>query len=410
MLASCFTAEETWGPRPRFVTSSGDRMLGFLGAYSIDNAGDALVGYATRRAILELVPNIEHQVLAPDLPHPFWGHRWDSERGLGESIRAVPASADCSWAGELDALIIGGGGVLNLDPSFAPFSLGDPEHWPERCAVAWNAVGSQNQPWYLAAHRADYGRVRRCCERLAYTSVRNRTTLRFVRECGYEGDVHVVPDPAIGLAELPESAEREVDALLARLELEPRRGRGRPLVGLSLGAAISSPAAAAFFARLEAELRGLRPDYDLLFFPFSRMQDDAAAQSELAVRLGARTVVDALSPLVLWGLVGRLDAYVGSRFHGVLAAYTQNVPFVAVDEYLRDAVATSKIRELLVDHELEVHYVCPFLPEASAWKVGAIVRDRERVSYADKVAEDRRKLAAHYHVMLERLGLYAGGR
>lgn len=382
-------------------------MLGFLGAYSIDNAGDALVGYATRRAVLELVPDLAHQVLAPALPHPFWGHRWDVERGLGEAIRPVPASDDCSWAAELDAVIIGGGGLLNLDPSFAPFRLGDPERWPRRCAVAWNAVGSQNQPWYLAAHRADYARVRRCCERLAYASVRNRTTLRFVRQCGYEGDVRLVPDPAIGLVDLPDTVERDVDALLARLELEPRRRRGRPLVGVSLGAAVSSPAAAPFFAALETELRGLAPDCDLLFFPFSRLQDDTAAARTFAGRLGARTVTEALTPFVLWALVGRLDAYVASRFHGVVAAYSQDVPFVAIDEYLRDAVASSKVRELLVDRELEVHYLCPFLPEASVWKVGALVRDRARVSYAGKVTEDRRQLAAHYRLMLRRLGLLA---
>ncbi|MCA9679583.1 MAG: polysaccharide pyruvyl transferase family protein [Myxococcales bacterium] len=382
-------------------------MLGFLGAYSIDNAGDALVGYATRRAVLALVPGTAYQVLAPALPHPFWGHRWDRERGLGDELRAVPATDDCGWAADLDALIIGGGGLLNLDPSFAPFRLGDPARWPARCAVAWNALGSQNQPWYLAAHRADYARIRACCERLAYVSVRNRTTLRFVRECGFDGEVHVVPDPAIGLAELPAAVERDVDALLARLGLAPRRGRGRPLIGVSLGAALSSPAAAPFFAALERELRALAPDCDLVFFRFSVMQDEAAAARALADRLGARTIAEPLAPLRLWGLIGRLDAYVGSRFHGVLAAYTQDVPFVAVDEYLRDAVASSKIRELVVERALEVHYVCPYLPDASAWKVRALVDDRARVSYAARVADDRRRLAAHYRALLDRLGLRA---
>jgi len=379
--------------------------LGFLGAYSIANAGDALVGYATRRAVLARVPGVDHEVLAPALPHAFWGHGWDAERGLGEAIRAIPAGADCRWADDFDAVIIGGGGVLVLDPSFAPFSLGEPARWPARCAAAWNGVGSQNQPWYLSAHVADYARIARCCERLAYVSVRSQTTLRFVRACGFAGEVHVVPDPAIDLASVPAEAEREVDALLARLALEPRPARRRPLVGLSLGAATASPAAAPFFTALEQELAALAPDCDLVFFPFSRLQDDVAAQTALARRLGARVLTEVLPPLVLWGLIGRLDAYVASRLHGVLAAYAQHVPFVAIDEYLRDAVASSKIRELIVDRGLEALYVCPFLPEASVWKVGAIVRDR--VSFADQVAEDRRRLAAHYRRMLERLGLAA---
>lgn len=380
-------------------------MLGFLGAYSIDNAGDAIVGYATRRAVLNLVPDVEHLVLAPELPHPFWNHAWDAERGLGEAIRPVPAGEDSSWAAELDAVIIGGGGVINLDPSFAPFCLGAPERWPGNCAAAWNGVGSQAQPWYLSAHDGDYARVKRCCERLAYASVRNRTTLRFVRNCGFDGEVAVIPDPAIGLTEIPEPAMRQVDALLDGLDLAPQRARERPLVGLSLGASITAPAAAGFFAAFETELRALARDCELLFFRFSRMQDDDDAQRELADRLGARVALDALSPLALWGLIGRLDAYVGSRFHGIVAAYTQDVPFIAVDEYLRDTTATSKIRELLVDRELEVHYTCPFLPEASAWKLSGLVRGRDRVSFADAVADDRRRLDAHYRAMLDRLGL-----
>jgi len=382
-----------------------DVKLGFLGAYSIANAGDALVGYATRRAVLELLPGVEYEVLAPALPHAFWNHGWDVERGLGDAIRAVPATSDCSWANDFDAVIIGGGGVVMLDPSFVPFSLGDPAKWPAHCAAAWNGVGSQNQPWYLSAHVADYARIKQCCERLAYVSVRSQTTLRFVRECGFTGEVHVVPDPAIGFASIPAEVERVVDTLFASLALEPRRGRKRRLLGVSLGAATASPTATKFFAELERELKVLAADCDLVFFPFSRMQDDIAAQTALAHRLGARVIADVLSPLALWALIGRLDAYVASRFHGVIAAYTQDVPFVAVDEYLRDAVASSKIRELIVDRQLEVHYLCPFLPEPSVWKISSVVRDVERMSFGDKIAEDRRRLVAHYRTMLARLGL-----
>lgn len=377
--------------------------LGFLGAYSIANAGDALVGYATRRAILERVEGVEYEVLAPALPHAFWDHGWDRVRGLGEPIRAVPATTDCRWADDFDAVVIGGGGILNLDPSFAPFMLGDPARWPDRCRAAWNGVGSLNQPWYLSTHVADYTRIEACCERLAYVSVRSQTTLRFVRACGFAGEVHVVPDPAIALTSIPEPVEREVDALLARLGLRSERGRGRPVLGLSLGAATASPTAAAFFADLERELKAVSADCDLLFFPFSQLQDDIVAQTQLAQRLGARVLAEVLSPLALWALVGRLDAYVASRFHGVIAAYTQDVPFVAIDEYLRDTIASSKIRELLVDRELEAHYICPFLPHASAWKIAATIR--ERVSFAPAIARDRLRLAAHYDVLLEQLGL-----
>ena len=377
--------------------------LGFLGAYSIANAGDALVGYATRRSILARLGDVDYQVLAPALPHAFWDHAWDAERGLGDPIRAIPATTDCTWANDFDAVIIGGGGLLMLDPMFAPFHLGDPAQWPARCKAAWNGVGSQNQPWYLRAHAADYARIAAACERLAYASVRSQTSARFVRACGFTGEIHVIPDPAIALASIPPAVGIAVDDLLARLGLAPSRGRARPLLGLSLGAATNAANAAPFFAALERELAALSADCDLVFFPFSRLQDDIAAQTALGQRLGARVVTDVLSPLALWALIGRLDAYVASRFHGVIAAYTQDVPFVAIDEYLRDAIASSKIREMIVDRELEVHYVCPFLPDASAWKIPELVRQRERVTFRERIAEDRRRLDEHYRTMLRRL-------
>lgn len=377
--------------------------IGFLGAFSIANAGDAILGYASRRAVLERVPTHAYELLAPALPHPFWAHAWDAARGLGDPIRAVPASSDCSWAADFDAVVIGGGGILNVDPSFAPFALGDAARWPSSCRAAWNGLGSMNQPWYLTAHRADYARIAAACERLAYVSVRSQTTLRFVRACGFRGEVHVVPDPAIALTSMPPAAEAEAERLLVELGLEPRRGRRRRLLGLSLGATTAAPIAAPFFRALEAELRVLARDCDLLFFPFSQLQDDLVAQAALADRLGARRISSVVSPLALWALVGRLDTYVTSRFHGVIAAYAQDVPFVAIDEYLRDAIASSKIRELMVDRELEAHYVCPFLPEASAWKVGAILHGAG--SFAERIADDRRQLDAHYGRMLAALGL-----
>src|SRR5437868_13044272 len=126
------------------------KRIGFLGAFSIDNAGDAIVGYAGRQALRELVPDAHQITFAPAFPHSFWGHAWDRDRGIDTEIVSVPAGASMEWAHDLDALVIGGGGILNLDPAFRPFLLGKPEDWGVTRAAAWNGLCSQNQPWYLS--------------------------------------------------------------------------------------------------------------------------------------------------------------------------------------------------------------------------------------------------------------------
>ena len=48
----------------------------------------------------------------------------------------------------LDALVIGGGGLVSSSPSFRPFLLGNPEDWPASVPAAWSGVCSQNLvPW-----------------------------------------------------------------------------------------------------------------------------------------------------------------------------------------------------------------------------------------------------------------------
>ena len=379
--------------------------IGFLGAYSIDNAGDAIVGYAGRQALARLVPDAEQVVYAPAFPHAFWHHGWDKDRGIDREIVAVPADDSIAWAEGLDALVIGGGGIINLDPSFRPFLLGRPERWPVSRAAAWNAVCSQNQPWYAGAEHDAYEAVRECCERLRYVSVRNRTTLTFVRRCGFAGPVHLVPDPAFAL-ELPAEVEPRVDELIASLGL----ASDRVPIGISIGPSIRDPRTAAFFDALFATLEQLGRDpmlrLQFVVFPFSHLQGDDTVVAGVAARLpGAVIVRERLAPLLLWRLIGRMAMYVGCRYHAMLAAIAQDVPFLVLDEYLSDAVASSKTRELVVDLGLEPHYLCPYLPASPAWKVEEIIRARDRVTFANRVTELRAQLAAHYARMIAALGM-----
>ncbi|MGN6110938.1 MAG: polysaccharide pyruvyl transferase family protein [Kofleriaceae bacterium] len=379
--------------------------IGFLGAFSIANAGDAIVGYAGRQALRERVPGAEQVVFAPAFPHAFWDHAWDRERGIDAEIVSVPATSDLGWARELDALVIGGGGILNLDPSFRPFLLGDPDRWDPARPAAWNGVCSQNQPWYAGAHAETYEVVRRCCERLRYVAVRNRTTLAFVRRCGFEGEVHLIPDPAL-LLDVPPEVDEVVDAALDEIGAD----RDRLLVGVSIGPSIRDPRTAPFFRDVLGSLAALSRDpahrAQLVVFAFSHIQGDEQIQDAVAAHLpGALVIRRRLPPLALWRLIGRMGFYVGCRYHAMLAAFAQGVPFVVLDEYLSDAMASSKTRELIADLGLEPHYLCPYLPGSPSWKIEQLFHARDRVSFAGRLDELRARLRTHYGQLVTALGL-----
>jgi polysaccharide pyruvyl transferase WcaK-like protein len=169
-------------------------LVGLLGAFSIDNAGDALVGYATRQGLRRAWPDVELRLLAPPLPQPVWRHELGVRRGLGVPV----AFASGPWTRGLDALVIGGGGLLVPDATFAPFWMGDPETASFPGPSAWNAVGAQG-PWHLPQAAVLRAELRRACEKLAYVSVRDLESERLLRDCGFTGPVAVVPDPVLGL-------------------------------------------------------------------------------------------------------------------------------------------------------------------------------------------------------------------
>ena len=377
----------------------GVARVGFLGSYSIDNTGDVVIGAATRAAVRARVA-CDEVVLAPALPQALWRHDWSAARGLGVPIRPVAPGGDVHFADDLDALVIGGGGIVMPIPGFEPFLLGDPAAWGE-VPAAWNAVGSQSTPWFAPELAGFYARVRGACARLRLVSVRNRTTETFLRRCGWDGPIEVVPDPAIGFAAPPDPA---VDAALASLGL----AGGRPLVGLSLGTSLLAARAAAFYDPLLAELERLAGagEVEVVVFPFGGIYGDAEVARRAAARVPhARLLEVALGPVATWQLVGRLDLCVCARLHAAIAAYAQEVPFLVCDEYFSDQTASSKIRELVVERGLEPAYLCPFAGERPAWRLALALADP--VVRPDALAADRAALDRHFDRLVAALGLTA---
>ncbi len=379
--------------------------IGFLGAYSIGNTGDAIVGYATRQAVRGFLPGATCVAFAPTFTHPLVTHDYSLRSGIDAELVAVPPSSDVSWVDGLDALVIGGGGIAMMFDEFRPFFLGEPATWHERgIPAAWNGVGSQHHAWHLADVDGRQRIMRECCAALSYVSVRNRTSAKFVRQSGYRGEVYVIPDPAIWLDPPPRAM---ADAILDLAGVP----KDALLVGISVGNAIEDARASWFFDALGGALSRLAASDDairLVLFPFGHVYRDAGLQAHMHRRLPAGALIsDELTPLQCSALVARMDAYIGTRFHAIIGAFAADVPFLALDEYLSCATGSSKIRDFVVDNDLEHAYLCPFLELDPEPRLRHII-DAARAGgphFARQRGVARRRLSRHYSRMLSRLGL-----
>ena len=64
-------------------------------------------------------------------------------------------------------------------------------------------------------------------------------------------------------------------------------------------------------------------------------------QASAAVHLpGAVVIRRRLRALELWRLIGKMSFVIATRYHAMLAAFAQDVPFVVIDEYLSDLCRT----------------------------------------------------------------------
>jgi polysaccharide pyruvyl transferase WcaK-like protein len=381
------------------------KKIGFLGAYSIDNTGDQVLGYAVRQAFRERVPGAQQVLLSPALRGDFWHHAWTAERGIDLEIRKIPADDSTAWAKGLDAVVIGGGGLVRLEPDFRPFLLGEASEWDPKVPAAWNAIGAESTPAYLADQRSTYRAVKRCCEALAYVSVRNEATARFLRRCGFAGAAPVVPDPTM-LLSLPTAGEDRGEAILRDAGVDT----GKFVIGLSVGASIRDTRATGFYKELLPALVAYAGAAQVVLFPFGHIYGDVELQRiALQAIPGARIIEAPLSALDRWRLIGALDLHVCTRYHAMLAAFAQDVPFLVLDEYLSDVGGTSKIREFVVTTDLDAFYVCPALstrPRQKLANAAALFQD-DGFSFEPRVQAFRQELGRHYDAMTSALRLKA---
>jgi polysaccharide pyruvyl transferase CsaB len=241
----------------------------------------------------------------------------------------------------LDALIIGGGGILfdNEAEVFLREALLAQELNVPVVVYAVSVGPLEN--------RNTRERLTECIERAAVVTVRERHSRQFLEHIGVRREIIVTPDPAFLLEpELPppEPLEREDPV------------KDHPLIGLSVReAGVAAPDLdEGHYHQLLADAADYmvyRYDADLVFIPMERrvldLQQSHAVISKMAHAERAMVLKREHTAGQLLSMVGQLDFAIGMRLHFLLFAALQRVPFVALSY-------AGKVAGFLEDLEMEV--------------------------------------------------------
>lgn len=244
---------------------------------------------------------------------------------------------------QLDALILGGGGILYDEEALVylrevslALDLGIP------VMIYGISLGPLQN---VETRRI----VKELLQRVDVLSVRDRQARRFLEELGIEREIHLTADPAL-LIEPEETQE---------LLISPENyltNSNRPLVGFS----VREPGPAApnmdvtHYHQLLAQAADFivdRLDADVIFIPMERKNQDIQQSHAVVSRMqcAERALVlrQDLTPSQLLSLMGRLDFAIGMRLHFLIFAALQGIPFLALPY-------ASKVTGFLEEFELEV--------------------------------------------------------
>ncbi len=258
----------------------------------------------------------------------------------------------------LDALILGGGGIL-YDREAATYL---------REVQIANDLGIPVLVYAVSAGPLEKASNRELvCEALnqaAVITVRDRQGRQLLEDIGVHNDIHLAADPALLLE--PEPIR---PGTLEAVRLD----ENRRLVGFS----VREPGPAApdidvtHYHRLLANAADFmvdRLDADIVFVPMERyrndMQHSHAVVSQMQNAQHATVLKPELSPGQVLTLVGHFEFVVGMRLHFLLFAAHRGVPFVALPY-------SSKVSGLLQDLDMQA----PVLHDVS---VGRLIANIDR--------------------------------
>ena len=225
----------------------------------------------------------------------------------------------------LDLFVLGGGGIL-FDGEAAGFL---------REAILAQELGVPTMLYAVGAgplvEPESRDLVRRCAERAAVVSVRERKAQKVLEDIDVRREIHVTADPAFLLEAEPLEPEM--------LKTEGLFGKGRRRIGISVrepGCAAPDIDEAHYHALLAntADYMVDRMNADLVFVPMERnvldVQHSHKVIAQMAYAKRASVLKGEYTPGQIVSLVGHFDLVVGMRLHFLIFAALQAVPFVAL--------------------------------------------------------------------------------
>lgn len=310
--------------------------IGISGSYGGTNLGDEAILEGMLTQLRATLP-AEVTVFTRDVEDTETRH--DVEHAV--VIREKTREEARQEIDRLDALVLGGGGIL-YDRDAEAY-LREVELALE-CGVPAMVYAVSAGPLTVPSVR---DRVRDVLNQVAVITVRDRQGKRLLEDVGIDRDVIVTADPALLLEpeELPENA----------LEREGLDG-SRRLVGFS----VREPGPAApdidveHYHKLLANAADFivdRLDADIVFVPMERKKMDVqhahAVISQMQFAPRATVLKSEYTSRQMISIIGRFKFAVGMRLHFLIFAALSGVPFVALPY-------ASKVAGLVEDLEMEM--------------------------------------------------------
>jgi polysaccharide pyruvyl transferase WcaK-like protein len=180
--------------------------------------------------------------------------------------------------------------------------------------------------------------IKRLLNRMSLITVREENSLRYLAKIGVRRPrIFLTADPAFLL---PKLAPKEVDTLLKRENIDAQNH----LVGICVNSETATyhfKNGARKFAELFAEITDRMVNAfqtQVVLIPFSTWKghggDDRVISKEIFGLVKEKQKVALIkgdySPIVLKGIIGRCDLFIGSRGHSCILALSSNVPTIAI--------------------------------------------------------------------------------
>lgn len=351
-------------------------QIALWNASGIDSFGDRLLDFINRR---ELKKRINHASFDTYCPWPSI----NAPEGYRSNPLVIKNDGSWSGLGKYNAIVIGGGAIINGPPFAHPgsqtFFLGaNPSLFKDEVPIAWNAVCSDGQ--FAAGINSDFSKyVQESTNKLGYCSVRNERTATFLEECNVTQEIKIVPDPAVLL----------IDASNHKTSGSPNKKK--PKVGLVVSRPVFPKAfleemeqfafdylkdsgdkmSKNLFAHqlihlkdhgkndynddqfIDMFINALGNDFlqhvDLsIGVSNSKVYCDYALTSLFSNKINHKYTVfnDPIGQDVLTWIQG-LDCLIASRFHLCTLALSAGTPVVALDLYNNPIIGTNKLKELM---------------------------------------------------------------